>query len=463
MPSLTQWNKGAAMKAGNVFRAYDIRGIVDRDFDEAWVRELGRACGVYFAGLNIEDVVVGHDCRHSSPAYHEALTEGLLSSGRNVLSIGEVPTPAFYYAVKTLGRQGGVMITASHNPADYNGFKIWAGESTIHNEEIQKIRAIFESGSVVSGQGVASRHDILPAYRADIAARFSLRRPIRVVVDGGNGMGGPSCVEVLRAIGAEVIPLYCEPDGDFPNHHPDPVVEANMTALKARVREENADFGIGLDGDADRIGVVDEAGRLLFGDELLSLYARELLARRPGSVVIGDVKCSSRLFDDIRAHGGKPMMWTTGHSIIKARMRETGAPLAGEMSGHMFFVDGWHGFDDAIYGAARLVALFAAQDQPMSRLPGWPPAFATPEVNIPCPDDVKFAVVEKARAHFRARRETIEIDGARVVFPHGWGLVRASNTQPVLVTRFEADSPEALDAIRREMEEPLRRWIAEGV
>ncbi len=451
------------MKAGNVFRAYDIRGIVDRDFDEAWVRELGKACGAYFAGLRIEDVVVGHDCRHSSPAYHEALTEGLLASGRNVLSIGEVPTPAFYYAVKTLGRRGGVMITASHNPADYNGFKIWAGESTIHNEEIQKIRAIFEAGNFVSGRGVASRHNILPDYTADIISRFAPIRPVKVVADGGNGMGGPSCVEVLRALGADVVPLYCEPDGNFPNHHPDPVVETNMEALKARVREENAAFGIGLDGDADRIGVVDETGRLLFGDELLSLYARELLARKPGSVVIGDVKCSSRLFDDIREHGGKPMMWTTGHSIIKARMRETGAPLAGEMSGHMFFADGWHGFDDAIYGAARLTALFAAQDLPMSRLPGWPPAFATPEVNLPCPDDVKFAVVEKAKAHFRSRHETIEIDGARVVFPHGWGLVRASNTQPVLVTRFEADSPEALDAIRREMEDPLRRWIAEGV
>lgn len=451
------------MKAGNVFRAYDIRGIVDRDFDEAWVRELGKACGAYFAGLRIEDVVVGHDCRHSSPAYHEALTEGLLASGRNVLSIGEVPTPAFYYAVKTLGRRGGVMITASHNPADYNGFKIWAGESTIHNEEIQKIRAIFEAGNFVSGRGVASRHNILPDYTTDIISRFAPIRPVKVVADGGNGMGGPSCVEVLRALGADVVPLYCEPDGNFPNHHPDPVVETNMEALKARVREDNAAFGIGLDGDADRIGVVDETGRLLFGDELLSLYARELLARKPGSVVIGDVKCSSRLFDDIREHGGKPMMWTTGHSIIKARMRETGAPLAGEMSGHMFFADGWHGFDDAIYGAARLTALFAAQDLPMSRLPGWPPAFATPEVNLPCPDDVKFAVVEKAKAHFRSRHETIEIDGARVVFPHGWGLVRASNTQPVLVTRFEADSPEALDAIRREMEEPLRRWIAEGV
>ena len=255
------------MKAGNVFRAYDIRGIVDRDFDEAWVRELGKACGAYFAGLRIEDVVVGHDCRHSSPAYHEALTEGLLASGRNVLSIGEVPTPAFYYAVKTLGRRGGVMITASHNPADYNGFKIWAGESTIHNEEIQKIRAIFEAGNFVSGRGVASRHNILPDYTADIISRFAPIRPVKVVADGGNGMGGPSCVEVLRALGADVVPLYCEPDGNFPNHHPDPVVETNMEALKARVREENAAFGIGLERLALRRFKIADM-RLIFENDI---------------------------------------------------------------------------------------------------------------------------------------------------------------------------------------------------
>lgn len=447
------------MKAGNVFRAYDIRGVVGEDFNEDWVRELGRACGTYFAKQDIGDIVVGYDCRHSSPAYHDALVEGMLAAGRDVVSVGMVPTPAFYYAVKNLGRRGGVMITASHNPSQYNGFKIWAGDSTIHNEEIQKIRAIFEEGVFAGGKGVASRHDILPAYKADIISRFKLTRPLKVVVDGGNGMGGPSCVEILKAIGAEVVPLYCTPDGDFPNHHPDPVVEANMKDLKARVTAEGAAFGIGLDGDADRLGIVDPAGRLLFGDELLSIFARELLARKPGSIIIGDVKCSNRLFDDIKAHGGVPMMWTTGHSIIKARMREVDAPLAGEMSGHMFFVDGWYGFDDAIYGAARLAALFSAQDKPMNELPGWPPSFATPEINVPCPDDIKFKVVEKVKAYFRPRYQTIEIDGARVNFPHGWGLVRASNTQPVLVTRFEADSKEALDAIRLEMERPLQDWI----
>ena len=354
------------------------------------------------------------------------------------------------------------MITASHNPPEYNGFKVWAGQSTIHGEEIQKIKAIFEEGAFAEGTGTASRIDIIPTYKQDILSRFKLARPVKAVLDGGNGAGGEICADILTKLGATVIPMFCEPDGDFPNHHPDPVVEANMQALMARVKEEKADLGIGLDGDADRLGIVDPDGRLLFGDEVLSLYARELLTRKPGSTVIADVKCSSRLFNDIKAHGGTPMMWTTGHSIIKAKMQEVGAPLAGEMSGHMFFADNWYGFDDAIYGSARFVALFSAQDKPMTELPGWPASFATREINIPCPDNAKFAVVEKVKAHFRALYDTIELDGARVNFPHGWGLVRASNTQPVLVTRFEADSAEALAAIREEMETPLKKWIEEA-
>lgn len=440
------------MEAGTVFRAYDVRGVVDVDFNEDWVTHLGKSCGTYLAGRGIRSAVVGYDCRHSSPAYHEALTKGLLSTGVDVISVGMVPTPALYFAVKYLNKQGGIMITASHNPPEYNGFKVWAGDSTIHGAEIQKIRRIFEEGAFATGEGAASRHDILPTYKEAILSRVKLERPVKVVIDGGNGMGGEICAEVLTDMGATVIPIFCNPDGDFPNHHPDPVVAANMQALMARVKAEGADLGIGLDGDADRLGIIDPSGRLLFGDEVLSLYARELLTRKPGSTVIADVKCSSRLFDDIKAHGGNPMMWTTGHSIIKAKMREVGAPLAGEMSGHMFFADNWYGFDDAIYGSARFIALFSGQDKPMTELPGWPTSFSTPEINIPCPDDRKFDIVEQLKAHFRERYETIELDGARVNFPHGWGLVRASNTQPVLVTRFEASSQEALDAIRAEME-----------
>ena len=450
------------MKAGNVFRAYDIRGVVDVDFNEAWVTRLGKACGAYFARRGIGSAVVGHDCRHSSPAYHDALVSGLLSTGIDVVSIGMVPTPVLYFAVRHLNRQGGIMITASHNPPEYNGFKIWGGQSTIHGEEIKKIRAIFEEGIFPGGQGVLSDLDIVPSYKEDVLGRFSLARPVKIVLDGGNGMGGEICADILTRLGATVVPMFCAPDGDFPNHHPDPVVEANMRALIARVKAEKADFGIGLDGDADRLGIVDPDGRLLFGDEVLSIYARELLARKPGSTVIADVKCSSRLFADIERHGGVPMMWTTGHSLIKARMHEVDAPLAGEMSGHMFFSENWHGFDDAIYGAARMTALFSAQEKSMTELPGWPSSFATPEINIPCPDGIKFAVVERVKEHFRNLHDTIELDGARVNFAHGWGLVRASNTQPVLVTRFEADSPEALAAIREEMETPLQNWIAEA-
>ncbi len=450
------------MNTGNVFRAYDIRGVVDIDFDEQWVTRLGKACGTYFIRRGIRSAVVGHDCRHSSPAYHDALVAGLLATGVDVTSIGMVPTPVLYFAVKHLNRQGGIMITASHNPPEYNGFKVWGGQSTIHGDEIQKIRVIFEEGSFEEGQGVHSSLDIIPTYKEDVLGRFHLSRPVKIVLDGGNGVGGEICADILTRLGATVIPMFCTPDGDFPNHHPDPVVEANMRALMERVKAEKADFGIGLDGDADRLGIVDPDGRLLFGDEVLSIYARELLARKPGSTVIADVKCSSRLFADIKEHGGSPMMWTTGHSLIKARMHEIEAPLAGEMSGHMFFSENWYGFDDAIYGAARMTALFSAQKKSMAELPGWPVSYATPEINIPCPDSSKFAVVEQVKAHFRKLYDTIELDGARVNFPYGWGLVRASNTQPVLVTRFEADSPEHLAAIREEMEKPLHTWIAEA-
>ena len=319
------------MNTGNVFRAYDIRGVVDIDFDEQWVTRLGKACGTYFIRRGIRSAVVGHDCRHSSPAYHDALVAGLLATGIDVTSIGMVPTPVLYFAVKHLNRQGGIMITASHNPPEYNGFKVWGGQSTIHGEEIQKIRTIFEEGIFEEGQGVHSSLDIVPTYKEDVLGRFHLSRPVKIVLDGGNGVGGEICADILTRLGATVIPMFCTPDGDFPNHHPDPVVEANMRSLMERVKAEKADFGIGLDGDADRLGIVDPDGRLLFGDEVLSIYARELLARKPGSTVIADVKCSSRLFADIKEHGGSPMMWTTGHSLIKARMHEIEAPLAGEI------------------------------------------------------------------------------------------------------------------------------------
>lgn len=451
----------------SVFRAYDIRGIVDEDFDVIRVERLGRACGRYFLDRGLSSAVVGRDCRFSSPAYHDALALGMSRAGLDVISVGMVPTPVLYFAVKHLNRAAGIMVTASHNPPQYNGFKIWAGQTTIHGGEIQKIHALYTADAPLppTTPGLISTVDILPAYTEAILSRVHLpaHRPLRVVVDGGNGVGGELCVSILKALSpdVDVIPLFCEPDGAFPNHHPDPVIEDNMRLMRDRVLAEKADLGIGLDGDADRLGLMDEAGRLLCGDELLSLYARDVLTRCPGGLIMGDVKCSNRLFDDIRTHGGEPLMWCTGHSLVKAKMLETGAPLAGEMSGHMFFNEGWFGFDDAIYGAARFLALFSAQSAPLSALPGWPLAFTTREINLPCDDDRKFATVDAVKAYFKALYPVIEVDGARVSFPHGWGLVRASNTQPVLVTRYEADSPQALAGIQAELEAVIAKCSGE--
>ncbi|SBW05150.1 Phosphomannomutase/phosphoglucomutase [uncultured delta proteobacterium] len=448
--------------SSHVFRAYDIRGLVGVDFDAQWVHLLGRACGTVFKKQGRDVAVVGHDCRESSPEYAEALIRGITESGVSVISIGMVPTPFVYYAVKSYGTGAGVMVTASHNPSEYNGFKVWCGESTLYNDGIDELRRLMISGAFTSGAGGVESRSVFPAYLADVAGRVAVRRPLKVVVDGGNGAGGEFCADMLERLGAEVIRLFCEPDGSFPNHHPDPVVEKNMVQLQQRVLAEKADLGIGLDGDGDRIGAVDETGRLLFGDELLALYAREVLERKPGSVVLGDVKCSHRLFRDIAAHGGHGEMCATGHSFMKAKMREMGAELGGEMSGHMFFADRWYGFDDALYAAARLLELVAAAPVPLSKLLGWPQSFVTPELHMDCPDAVKGEVMAKALAYFRERYDILDTDGVRLVFSDGWGLVRASNTQPVLVLRFEAESAARLDAIRDIVERPIAAWIAEA-
>lgn len=453
------------MKALNreVFRAYDIRGIVDRDFDEEWVEQLGKACGSFFLRQGLSQAVVGHDCRHSSSGYQQAMTRGLLSTGVDVLYLDMVPTPVFYYAVKKLRRRAGVMVTASHNPPEFNGFKIWAGEGTIHSEQVQELFAIMARGEFAHGRGVASFHDIVPTYLDELASQVALRTPVRVVVDGGNGAGGLICAELLRRIGADVVELYCEPDGNFPNHHPDPTVDKNNAGLRAKVLETGAHAGVGLDGDADRIGVLDEQGRLIYGDRLVAIFARQVLRTRPGATVIGEVKCSHLMFKDIADHGGKPIMGQTGHSLIKARMKETGAALAGEMSGHMFFADRYYGFDDALYAAMRLVEILGqSPNKPLSSyLREWPEIFSTPEIRVDCPEAIKFAVVKRAWAYFKERHDVVDVDGVRLVLPDGWGLVRASNTQPVLVLRFEAESERRLAEIRALVEEPLQGWIRE--
>ena len=434
----------------SIFRAYDIRGLVDKDFDADWVRQLGRACGTYFINHDIRTVVVGRDCRLSSPAYHDALISGLLSTGVDAISVGEVASPVFYFAVTHLNLAGGVMITASHNPSQYNGFKIWGGASTIYGEEIQKIRRIMDEGSFIQGDGLVSAHDIVPAYIDAVLSRVKLNRPLKVVVDGGNGMGGDLTATLLERMGAKVIRQFCEPDGRFPNHHPDPVVEENMLQLRQRIQKEGADLGIGLDGDADRIGVMDENGRLLFGDELLSLFARELLTRKPGSTIIGEVKCSHLMYKDIAEHGGNPLMWITGHSYIKAKMREIHAALAGEMSGHIFFSDNWFGFDDGIYSAARLLEILSQENRDAEQVfSAFPSSLSTPEINIEVTDETKFALIEilQNKGQWGDANLTL-LDGVRVDYPKGWGLVRASNTTPMLVLRFEADTQVELERIQ---------------
>ena len=448
----------------NIFRAYDIRGIVDKDFDPAWVEFFGRACGAYFLRHGFKRAVVGHDARLSSPAYQESLAKGLAATGVDVILIGQVSTPVCYFACKHLGTDAGVMVTASHNPPEFNGFKVIAGPATIYGEQIQELYRTMATGVFPTGKGLVSTHDITPAYVETLCAQAKLTRPLKVVVDGGNGAGGPVTVAVLTAIGAQVIPLFCEPDGTFPNHHPDPVVEKYMAQLIERVRSEGADAGIGLDGDGDRLGVVDETGRLLYGDQLLAIYAREVLAVHPGATILGEVKCSHLTYRDIEAHGGKALMGATGHSLIKARMLETGAKLAGEMSGHMFFADRYFGFDDATYAALRFLEVLDRHpgQKASELLQGWPKTYNTPEIRLGCPEEVKFQVVERAREYFRSRFDVIDVDGARVVFPDGWGLVRASNTQPVLVLRFEAQSPGRLREIRSLIETPLASWIAEA-
>lgn len=443
----------------HIFRAYDIRGLVDEDLTPSLVERLGRAIGTYCLARGQGGAVVGCDCRQSSPSFSTALCRGLYATGVDVIDVGMVPTPALYFAVLHLQRQAGVMITASHNPPQYNGFKIWSGESTLYGVALQEIADIFESEDFIEGRGLLCEHHILPAYQDAICGRVSLTRPLRVVVDGGNGAGGLVLAGVLRRLGADVIELFCEPDGAFPNHHPDPTVEKNMRACVDAVRLYRADIGIGLDGDADRLGVVDTQGRLLNGDELLAIFARDLVERVPGATVLADVKCSDRLFDDINARGGRAQMCMTGHSLVKARMKELSAPLAGELSGHMFFADGWFGFDDAIYGAARLLGILSRTDTPLSDMPGWSLAYSTREIHVPCPEEKKSVVVRTAQDYYGVRYLVSTMDGARVRFAHGWGLVRASNTQPVLVLRAEADSETHLHEIREELEGRIAGWI----
>jgi phosphomannomutase / phosphoglucomutase len=409
-------------------------------------------------------VSVGRDCRLTSDRYADALIEGIRSTGIDVLDVGMCPTPLLYFSLFHWDLDGGIQVTGSHNPSDYNGFKICLGKESMHGEQIQDIRRRIEAGRFASGAGKVEDRPVLAVYHDDIVQRVGrLGRAIDVVVDAGNGTAGPVAPGIYRAIGAKVRELFCDPDGRFPNHHPDPTVPENMQALIRTVAEQKAELGIAFDGDADRIGVVDARGKIIWGDELMVLYARDVLARNPGATIVSEVKCSQRLYDDVARHGGKGIMWKAGHSLLKAKMRETGALLGGEMSGHIFFKEKYFGYDDAIYAGARLLDILARTGKTIDALlADLPPAHNTPEIRIDCPDAVKFEIAERVRDRFRAAGyEIIDVDGVRVRFPHGWGLLRASNTQPVLVTRFEAETPAQLDEYRRTVEDAVAAVRAE--
>jgi phosphomannomutase/phosphoglucomutase len=403
-------------------------------------------------------VSVGRDCRLTSDAYAATLMAGIRSTGLDVIEIGVVTTPLLYFSIFHWGLDGGIQITGSHNPSDYNGFKVCLGRDSLHGDQIQDLRRRIEARTFRTGTGAHERRAVVAEYQDYVVENVGrLARPIRVVVDAGNGTAGPVAPAIYRRLGADVTELFTDMDGRFPNHHPDPTVEENMAALIDTVGDRGAELGIAFDGDADRIGVVDSAGRIVWGDELLVLYARDVLARNPGATIVSEVKCSQRLYDDVAARGGNAIMWKAGHSLLKAKMKETGALLGGEMSGHIFFKERYFGFDDAIYAGARLLEICARTGRTVADLlADLPPSVTTPEIRIDCPDEVKFAVADRVRDHFRAGgRPIVDVDGVRVRFAHGWGLLRASNTQPVLVMRFEAQTPAELAEYRATVEEAV--------
>jgi phosphomannomutase/phosphoglucomutase len=432
-----------------IFREYDIRGLVDQDLTNEVVRALGQGFATYISDKGRRRVVVGRDGRLSSPRFRDFLVEGMASGGLEVIDIGVCPTPVFYFSLFHLDQEGGVMITGSHNPPEFNGFKVCVGKETLYGEEIQNLRKVVEGGRFVKGKGSVSFQEVIPAYQNFILNNIHLKRKLQVVVDSGNGTAGAVAPKILRDLGCQVMDLYSQVDGRFPNHHPDPTLPENMKDLIAKVQETGAEVGIGYDGDADRIGAVDHLGNIIWGDQLMILFSREVLRSHPGATIVSEVKCSQNLYDTIAKHGGRGIMWRAGHSLLKSKMKEEKALLGGEMSGHIFFADRYFGYDDAIYASCRLLEILSQSQKTIPELlSDVPKTFTTPEIRIDCPDDRKFPLVERVRESFRKEYPIVDVDGVRVLFPDGWGLVRASNTQPVLVLRFEARSAERLQEIR---------------
>lgn len=443
----------------NIFRAYDIRGLAEYDLTDEVVENIGRAYGTYLARKGKKIVVTGRDVRLSSPRIQSALNRGILSTGMDVMDVGMVPTPVLYFAIVHFQVDGGVMVTGSHNPIEFNGLKLSEGLASLYGEQIQQLRQIIEKNDFETGQGQLIEKEIISQYKSMILQRIQLKRSFKIVIDAGNGTAGPIAPELFEKMGCTVIPLYCEPDGRFPNHLPDPTVMDYIQDLKNKVLETQADLGIGYDGDADRMGIVDKKGRVVFADQILALLSQDVLSRNPGATIVFDVKCSQLLPEVIEKAGGKPLMWKTGHSLLKAKMKEVGAPLAGEMSGHIFFKDGYFGYDDGIYVSFRFVQFLSSQEKSLDQLVDALPQFvSTPEIRMECPDEEKFRIVEELVSLFKKEYPVIDVDGARVLFGGGWGLVRASNTQPILVLRFEAKTPSRLEEIRSIFMEKLSRF-----
>ena len=461
-----------------IFREYDIRGIADRDLTSPVMKALGRGFAAYLKPKGIHAVTVGYDARISSQRICDDLCLGLTASGINVISLGLCPTPALYFSLHYTNPGAGVMITGSHNPPEFNGLKLCVGKETIYGEEVQKLRRIIdnEKEQKPTPIGTVSQLPILPLYIDHLKKLFkaSMGPRLKVILDAGNGTAGLAAPDIIRTMDCEVIELFSAPDGRFPNHHPDPTIPGNLIAVIDAIHKERADVGIAFDGDADRIGVVDENGKILWGDQLMVIFSRDILRERPGATFISEVKCSQAMYDDIRAHGGTAVMWKTGHSLIKAKMKEVHAAFAGEMSGHLFFADRYFGYDDAIYAACRLVEILKkvrlSQGTPVSLsslIDDLPTMFNTPEIRFDCPDNMKFRVVEKIKEIFvsgndlpQKPREVITVDGVRAIFDKGWGLIRASNTQPVLVMRFEASDPASLESIKTLMEGTVHEVVS---
>ena len=445
-----------------IFREYDIRGIAGESITEEVVERIGKAYGTMIAEAGGTEVSVGYDCRKSSPSFRDALCQGINSTGVDVVDIGMVTTPMVYFSTFASGVDGGVMVTASHNPSQYNGLKLCVGQNSLFGKGIQEIRRSVEKGKFKTGKGKTRQTDIVGQYLEFFEQNLDIKPGIRVAADGGNGTAGIACPQILRRFGCELHELYMDPDGDFPNHHPDPTVEENLSDIKKKVVEAGLDVGLAFDGDADRIRIVDERGNSMSGDMLLLVYSLDLLKTNPGATIIGDVKCSGNLFTKIREAGGNPIMWKTGHSVIKDKMKRENAELGGEMSGHIFFKNRFFGYDDALYAGLRFLEILSKTGKKASELlSGLPKTFATPEIRIDCPDEIKFQVTEVVKKKLREKNEVIDIDGVRVEYPDGWGLLRASNTQPALVLRFEAQTEPRLAEIRETVERTLKETIAE--